>query len=718
MRSFLAPPPDRPIEPADSAPTFSVVVAAYQVADVVSDALESLRQQTAPPHEVIVCDDGSTDALEEALAPYRDEIVFVRKSHGGEASAKNAAAARASGDFVVILDADDAFLPTRLEALAELAQLRPDLDILTTDAYLVADGRRVRRNYDRRWRFEVADQRRAILQRNFVFGHAAVRRERLLEHGGFDEAILWTTDWDLWLRLILDGSRVGAVDEPLALYHLRETSLTAQRRELALGKISTLEKAARSNRLEPGERAVVEAAIAAHRREVQMLDVRAAIAAGDSDARSRALAAARGSGSRARDRLQALVMGASPELSRRMLRRQAARSWVGAGGTRVTKERGGARAIPARSAGSQTRASVFRHRPLRILAYTDTEALGGADLALSHLLASLDGVIEAIVVGVNGEIAERVAAARPTTAVGVVPHPQSGSDVRSLVAHVKAVRAFAPDVLHASLASPWSCQYAIAAAAIAKTPAVVAVYQLPRPALSGRQRLTKRLTRRAVDRHVGVGERTSREVEQLLNLDPGSVQTIHNGVPDVRIERPMPRPAPGPIIGTIGRMEQQKGFDVLLRSLVDVPDCSLVVVGEGSERQALQTLACDLGVDRRVVWAGWNDDPRAWLPAFDVWVLPSRFEGFPLALLEALLAESAVAATDVGSVAEVVRDGETGLLVPPEDPAALAAAIRRLLRDEPLRSRLGAGGRRLVLERFTADHMARSFSALYDELLA
>ncbi len=337
MRAFLAPPPERSVEPGGAPPTFSVVVAAYQVADVVADALESIRGQTAPPLEVIVCDDGSTDALEDALAPYRDEIVLVRKSNGGEASAKNAAAARASGDFVVILDADDAFLPTRLEALAELAQLRPDLDILTTDAYLVAGGRQVRRNYDRRWPFEVADQRRAILQRNFVFGHAAVRRERLLEHGGFDESILWSTDWDLWLRLILDGSRVGAVDEPLALYRLRETSLTARRRELALGKISTLEKAARSDRLQPGERAVVEASIAAHRRELLLLDARAAVAAGDRDARRRALAAAR-NGSRARDRLQALAMAAGPGLSRRLLNRQAERSWVGAGGTRVARD--------------------------------------------------------------------------------------------------------------------------------------------------------------------------------------------------------------------------------------------------------------------------------------------------------------------------------------------------------------------------------------------
>ena len=154
-------------------------MAAYQVADLIGEALDSIRRQTVAPLEVIVCDDGSTDDLEAALSPYSDEIVLIRKEHGGEASAKNAAATAARGDFVVILDADDVYLPRRLEALTALARARPDLDILTTDAYLVVHGRRVRRNYGPRWRFDVVDQRRAILQRNFIFGHAAVRRERL-----------------------------------------------------------------------------------------------------------------------------------------------------------------------------------------------------------------------------------------------------------------------------------------------------------------------------------------------------------------------------------------------------------------------------------------------------------------------------------------------------------------------------------------------------------
>ena len=340
MRSFLAPLPVRPVEPADSAPTFSVIVAAYQVADVVADALESIRRQTAPPWEVIVCDDGSTDALEDALAPYRDEIVFVRIGHGGEAAAKNAAAARASGDFVVILDADDVYLPERLEALAELANARPDLDILTTDAYLVVDGRRVRRNYDRRWRFEVADQRRAILQRNFIFGHAAVRRERLLAHGGFDESIIWTTDWDLWLRLILDGSLAGAVTEPLALYRLRQSSLTARRRDLLIGKLTTLDKASRNEAVRSEERPVLALSLAAYQRELELLELREALISGDALPRSRPLRVLAGSGYSAKSRVEAAGMFLVPRLVARLLRRRAAHSWVGAGGVRVSLRSG------------------------------------------------------------------------------------------------------------------------------------------------------------------------------------------------------------------------------------------------------------------------------------------------------------------------------------------------------------------------------------------
>jgi glycosyltransferase involved in cell wall biosynthesis len=353
---------------------------------------------------------------------------------------------------------------------------------------------------------------------------------------------------------------------------------------------------------------------------------------------------------------------------------------------------------------------------MRLVAYTDNVELGGADLSMAHVLERLDPAIDVTVLGVAPTIVERVARVRPNASTCIVRRPSSGHDVRSFAAHLAAIRELAPDVVHANLSSPWSCQYAIAAAALVRRARVIAVYQLAVPPLSERQRRMKRLTAKGIDRHVGVGERTSRQVEELVGLPPGSVRTIHNGVPDQGVRPPLPRTSAEPVIGAMGRIERQKGFDILIRALAHIGEGSLVLVGDGSERGALDKLARQVGVADRVVWAGWSENARGYLGSFDVFVLPSRFEGFPLALLEAMLARSAVVATDVGSVAEAVFDGETGLLVPPEDPPALARAIERLLADADLRRRLGDQGRTLVLDRFTAAHMTRAFESLYEEV--
>jgi glycosyltransferase involved in cell wall biosynthesis len=352
---------------------------------------------------------------------------------------------------------------------------------------------------------------------------------------------------------------------------------------------------------------------------------------------------------------------------------------------------------------------------VRLIAYTDTVELGGADLCMAHLLERLDPSIDVTVVGVSERIVERVARARPSASSHVVARPRSGHDLRSLLEHLRLFRDLDPDIVHASLASPWSCQYAVAAAALARRPRIVAVYQLAVPPVSERQRRAKRLTARAIDRHVGVGKRTSREIERLLGLPSDSVRTIHNGVPDelTAVAREQRRSS---LVGSIGRLEPQKGVDVLIRALADVEDATLLIVGDGSERERLEELARAVGVSERVEWKGWSDTPRSYLGMLDVFVLPSRNEGFPLALLEALLAGTAVVATDVGSVAEAIRNGETGLLVPPEDHVALAGALRRLIEDQALGLRMGERGRQVVLDRFTAEHMAEAFESLYDEL--
>jgi glycosyltransferase involved in cell wall biosynthesis len=232
----------------------------------------SALDQTALPHEVIVCDDGSTDSPEQGLEPCRDRIVFLRKQNGGGASALNHAVAAASGDFVAILDADDLYEPGRIAAISEAAGARPDLDIVTTDAWLDRDGTRIGR-YSAENPFATREQRAAILDKCFPGGWPAVRRERLLAVGGFDESYRVAYDWDCWLRLILDGSTAGMVDEPLMTYHVHEGSLSADKL-VSLRERLRLLRAVDPGCLSTPEREVRSRAIARDSRRLARLRVR------------------------------------------------------------------------------------------------------------------------------------------------------------------------------------------------------------------------------------------------------------------------------------------------------------------------------------------------------------------------------------------------------------------------------------------------------------
>ena len=235
-------------------PRFSVVIAAYQAAAFIAEAISSAVEQEPPPAEVIVADDGSTDDLTTALARFGDAVRVVRIAHGGEAAAKNAGAAVATGDFIAFLDADDRFLPGRIAALSALAIARPELDVITTDAYLMHNGEIIGRCYGPGHRFAFDNQRTAILQRNFVLGLSAVRRSRFADVGGFDPTVEYTTDWELWMRLILSGSEVGFIDEPLAEYRLHAGSMSARRAAMSRGRLSSLARAEARTDLSRDER--------------------------------------------------------------------------------------------------------------------------------------------------------------------------------------------------------------------------------------------------------------------------------------------------------------------------------------------------------------------------------------------------------------------------------------------------------------------------------
>jgi glycosyltransferase involved in cell wall biosynthesis len=319
--AFLAPPPAEPVEPGP-VPTFSIVIAAYQAERFIAAALESALAQTLPAREVVVCDDGSTDGTAEAVAPYRDRgVVYLHQENKGEPTAKNVAARAATGDFVVLLDSDDEFLPRRLEALGALAAARPDLDMMTTDAYIEVNGKITRRAYDVATRFDVDDQRKAILRGNFIVGHCAIRRDLYLSIGGFDPAV-YTADWDCWIRLILGGARVGLVNEPLALYRVWAGSLSSSRLAYALGHVRTLEKTAARDDLDESERAVLQDSLERRRRTAELTAAEAALADRSPGARRRLLRIALDGRYEGRTRAKAAAAALAARAARRRLRRR------------------------------------------------------------------------------------------------------------------------------------------------------------------------------------------------------------------------------------------------------------------------------------------------------------------------------------------------------------------------------------------------------------
>lgn len=357
---------------------------------------------------------------------------------------------------------------------------------------------------------------------------------------------------------------------------------------------------------------------------------------------------------------------------------------------------------------------------------SDSTQFGGTEQALLHLLAALDRAEwRPVLYHRRDPGTAQLLSAAGAMDVDVRPLPAGWPRVARVHRLIREFRELRPAVVHAHLHWPLACRVGVVAARVARVPVVVATSQLLmdlRPDF--RTDAQHRVLEACIDRYFAVSMALAQRLQERFGVPAHKIQVIPNAIdltpfPDTVAEPRRGGDESGTVVVlTVARLDPQKDLGSLLAAAAQVPDATFLIAGEGEERGRLETTARELGLAGRVRFLGFRGDIPALLAACDLFVLPSRFEGLPLAVLEAMAAGRPVVATRIGGMDEAVVDGHTGVLVPPGDPAALASAIRALADDPARARRLGEAGRRRVRREFSADSMAGRVMAAYRELLA
>lgn len=284
------------------------------------------------------------------------------------------------------------------------------------------------------------------------------------------------------------------------------------------------------------------------------------------------------------------------------------------------------------------------------------------------------------------------------------------------------LRRLRPSVVHTHLAH--ADLYGALGAAAAGA-ALVSTKHNDDPFRAGAFRFVERTLTRRAQRVIAITDALARFNVERVGLPGEKMRVVHYGLDHAPADDGLPSPelpAEARVVVAVGRLVEQKGHDVAVRALGRLrarhPGAVLVVLGEGPLRGQLEQLAADLGISSSVILPGNVPGVGAWLARAEAFVHPARWEGFGLVLLEAMLAGLPVVATRVSSIPEVVSDEETGLVVPPDDDAALSDALDALLSDPARCTRMGARGLERAREEFSVRRMVDGTLAVYEEALA
>jgi glycosyltransferase involved in cell wall biosynthesis len=311
----------------------------------------------------------------------------------------------------------------------------------------------------------------------------------------------------------------------------------------------------------------------------------------------------------------------------------------------------------------------------------------------------------------------------------ILRHPHKVA--AQLMQLLRFVRRVEPAIVHGFLF--WAYVLGTYAARAAGVPIVIASrrslghFKADKPHYLILERLANGMT----DLIVANSEAVKQDVVRRERVEPSKVRVIHNGidpstyqaaVDSPRLRASLGIPEEAKIVGVVANLIPYKGHRVFLSACQEVrrrhSPAKILLIGDGPARGELEALAQVLGLQGDVLFLGGRRDVSQLLALMDLAVLPSLEEGFPNAVLEAMAAGKAVVATRVGGVPEAVVHGETGLLVPPGEPGALAEAISELLSHPQRAAEMGMSGKERVTKQFGLDRMVRETQGVYEELLA
>jgi glycosyltransferase involved in cell wall biosynthesis len=322
----------------------------------------------------------------------------------------------------------------------------------------------------------------------------------------------------------------------------------------------------------------------------------------------------------------------------------------------------------------------------------------------------------------HGELARRRAEGLDVVPIMV----RSEVDLSAAWRLARVLKRLEPDIVHAH--DP----HGVAVAALA-----LSMSNLPRPpVLVAARRVDFHLKAHSFSRwkyrQVRCFIAASDAIRHMLEQDgipAARTVTVHEGVdvdrvgaaPPVNVHEVLWLPHHAPVVGNVAALVAHKGQRHLVEAaslvLREVPDARFVILGEGELREQLERQIRDHHLEKHVVLAGFRHDVIGCIKGFDLFVMSSVSEGLGTSLLDAMACAKPIVATRVGGIPEVVEDQVTGLLVPPRDHKALAAAIVRQLRDPELRRRMGHAGLRRVRERFNVDRMVAETAAVYERVV-